>query len=138
MRPATDLTAPLLATSSYYTKDGLPPPNPIVEYLPVNTTMRYLVRFDAACTAGISVTVHMASTKGAGGDPLEVSLGTFLPPATIAAPPGGNGKPVFTPVTALFPSLPAAALANGLVTVRLRVPAVGVTYQLMSLDVACR
>jgi len=122
----------------YYTKDGLPPTNPVVEYLPVNTTMRYLVRFGAACAAGISVTVHMESSKGApGGDPLEVSVGSFLPPATILAPPGG-ASPVFSPVTALFPPLPAAALANGLVTVRLRVPVAGVKYKLESLDVSCR
>ena len=34
--------------------------------------------------------------------------------------------------------LPAAALANGLVTVRLRVPVAGVNYILRSVDVACR
>ena len=122
----------------YYTKDGLPPTDPVVTYLPINTTMRYLVRFEAACAAGIAVTVHIASSRGAGGDPLEVSVGAVLPPATIVAPPGGADAPVFAPVTADFPPLPAAALANGLVAVRLRVPVAGVKYRLLSLDVACR
>lgn len=120
----------------YYTKDGLPPTNPVVEYLPLNLTMRYLVRFDGACAAGINVTVHMAGGK-TGFDPLEVSVGAFLPPVTILGPPA-SPKPVFSPVTALFPPLPPAALSNGLVAVRMRVPVAGVTYKLMSLDVACR
>lgn len=123
----------------YYTKNGLPPTDPVVSYLPLNTTLRYLVRFDAQCAAGTNVTVHMATSgAGAGGDPLEVSVGAFLPPVVVAAPPGRAGPPVFSPVTALFPQMPAAALANGLVTVRLRVPVEGVKYRLLSLDVTCR
>lgn len=122
----------------YYSPSGLPPTAAVVSWLPENTTMSYLVRFPSACAAGINVTVHMSSTLRAGGDPLEVSVGAFLPPVTVVSPPTSGSKADFVPVTALFPSLPTAALSNGLVTVRLRVPIAGVKYVLKSLDVTCR
>ena len=122
----------------YYSKDGLPPTNPIVEYLPQNLTLPYLVRFPSKCTAGTNVTVSIASTVPAGGDPLEVSIGSFLPPVTITSVPMSSKKPVFVGVSALFPPLPAAALPNGLVAVHLRVPVENVKYQLAAIDVACR
>ena len=100
--------------------------------------MRYLVRFGARCAAGINVTVSMTSRVAAGGDPLEVSVGAFTPPATIASPAtDGSGKQLAA-ATALFGALPPAALASGLVTVRLRVPAAGVKYELWFVDAGCR
>ena len=122
----------------YYTPSGLPPPTPQVSYVPLNLTLQYLVRFPSRCAAGINVTVTFSSYVAAGGDPLEVSVGTFTPPATIASPAtDGSGKQLAA-ATALFGALPPAALASGLVTVRLRVPAAGVKYELWYVDVSCR
>ena len=101
--------------------------------------MDYLVRFGAPCGAGVVVTVGMSAEKRtSGGEPLEVSVGAFLPAANVSSPPANGSRADWTPVSALFPPLPAAALANGLVTVRLRVPVAGVNYILRSVDVACR
>jgi hypothetical protein len=122
----------------YYTPSGLPPPAPQVTYLPQNLTLKYLVRFSERCAAGVNVTVTFSSRAAAGGEPLEVSVGAFAPPATIASPAtDGSGKQLAAG-TALFDALPPAALGNGLVTVRLRVPVVGVKYELWYVDVACR
>ena len=123
----------------YYSKDGRPPTNPVVTWLPLGTTMNYLVRFAAPCAAGLNVTVGMTSeVKTAGGDLLEVSVGAFLPAMNISSPPADGSRRDWTGVSALFPAMPAAALANGLVTVRLRVPVAGVKYILRSVDVDCR
>ena len=123
----------------YYSKDGLPPTNPVVTYLPLGTTMNYLVRFAAPCAAGLNVTIGMTGeAKAPGGEPLEVSVGAFMPPMNISSPPSDGSRRDWTSVSALFLPLPAAALANGLVTVRLRVPIAGVKYILRSVDVGCR
>lgn len=124
----------------YYTPDGLPPPVPYAPFLKLNAEFSYLVRFGARCAAGINVTVTFSCAKNdkVGGQPLEVSVGAFLPPVTISSPAtDGTGKELVG-VTALFDALPPAALANGLVTVRLRVPVYPVTYKLWYVDVDCR
>lgn len=124
----------------YYTANGLPPPVPTTSVLRLNTELRYLVRFGARCAAGINVTVTFSCPKGdkTGGEPLEVSVGAFAPLVTIASPAtDGTGKELVG-VTALFDALPPAALASGLVTVRLRVPVAPVHYELWYVDVACR
>ena len=108
-------------------------------WLPEGSTMNYLVRFATPCAAGTNVTVGMTSeSKGPGGDPLEVSVGAYLPAVNITSPPANGSRTDWTGVSALFPPMPAAALANGLVTVRLRVPVAGVKYILRSVDVACQ
>lgn len=123
----------------YYSPDSLPPSNPVVSYLPLNSTLNYLVRAKACAALGVNVTVYMSGEKkGAGGDPLEVSIGVFLPPVVILGPPADGTRRDWTAVTALFPPLPAGALASGLIAVRLRVAASGVNYILRSLDITCR
>jgi hypothetical protein len=124
----------------YYSKDNLPPTNPVITWLPENTTMNYLVRAAACAATGVNVTVYMSGEKkSAGGDPLEVSVGAFLPPVILAAPPADGSRKDWQGVSALFPPPPAgAALASGSLTVRLRVAASGVNYILRSLDVICR
>jgi len=73
-------------------------------------------------------------SKSPGGDPVEVSIGAFLPPVTILSQPANGSRHDWTGVTATFPNPPAgAALANGLITVRLRVPKAGVTCELLAL-----
>jgi hypothetical protein len=124
----------------YYTVNGLPPPVPTTSVLRLNTEFNYLVRFGESCSAGINVTVTFSCPKGdkVGGEPLEVSVGAFAPLVTIVSPPtDGTGKELVG-VTALFDALPPAALASGLVTVRLRVPVAPVHYELWYVDVACR
>ena len=70
-------------------------------------------------------------SKSLGGDPVEVSIGAFLPPVTILSQPANGSRLDWTGVTATFPNPPTgAALANGLITVRLRVPKAGVTCEL--------
>ena len=77
-------------------------------------------------------------SKSAGGDPVEVWIGAFVPPVTILSAPANGSRHDWTGVAATFPNPPAgAALANGLITVRLRVPKAGVTYEWLSLDVVC-
>lgn len=134
--------APLLNHSAsffvgYYTPSGLPPTNPVVTWLPLNATMRYLVRFPHPCATGTAVTVYVASPTKAGGEPLEVSLGAFLPPVLLSTPPTNGSRTDFEPIVATFPPLPPAALKNGLVAVQLRVPVEGVKYSLRALDVQC-
>jgi hypothetical protein len=120
----------------YYSKSGLPNPTPVT-YLPLNATLSYLVRFPARCARGTNVTVTLASTLKEGGEPLEVSLGAFMAPALITTPPSDGTRGDLVAATALLPPLPPAALANGLVTVRLRVPAAGVKYALWYVSVSC-
>jgi hypothetical protein len=70
-------------------------------------------------------------SKSPGGDPVEVSIGAFLPPVTILSQPANGSRHDWTGVTATFPNPPTgAALANGLITVRLRVPKAGVTCEI--------
>jgi len=124
----------------YYTADGLPPPIPSVAVLRLNTELRYLVRFATRCASGINVTVTFTCARldKVGGEPLEVSVGAFLPPIMINSPAtDGTGKEQVA-VTALFGALTPAALSNGLVTVQLRVPVAPVHYELWYVDVNCR
>ncbi len=120
----------------YYSKDGTPLPTPVT-YLPLNATLNYLVRFPSRCAAGTNVTVTLSSSLKAGGEPLEVSLGAFMAPVLVSTPPSNGTRTDLVAATALLPPLPAAALASGLVTVRLRVPAAGVKYALWYVDVSC-
>lgn len=124
----------------YYSKDKLPPTQAQVTWLPMDTTMHYLVRFESAlaCAAGINVTVTMSSTLKTGEEPLEVSVGSFLPPVNVSSPATNGSRTDLGIATALFPKMPPAALKSGLVTVRLRVPVDGVHYELWYLDVNCR
>jgi hypothetical protein len=100
-----------------------------VSWLPLNATMRYLIRFDAPCAAGVKVVVYMTHrSKSPGGEPLEVA---------VSAAANGTRKD-WTGVVATFPApAPGAALPSGLITVRLRVPIATVTYEIRSLDVMC-
>jgi hypothetical protein len=124
----------------YYTPSGLPPPVASVSVLRLDTELSYLVRFGERCAAGINVTVTFSCPKGdkVGGEPLEVSVGAFAPPVNIASPATDGTGAELVGVTALFGALPPAALASGLVTVRLRVPVTPVNYKLWFVDVACR
>lgn len=124
----------------YYTKDKTPPVNPQVTWLPQGTMMHYLVRFSSstACASGVNVTVTMSSTVPAGGEPLEVSIGSFLPAVNISSPATNGSKTDLKTATALFAKLPSSAPASGLITVRLRVPVEGVHYELWYLDTRCR
>ena len=124
----------------YYSPSELPPASPVVTWLPPGTTLSYLVRLDAPCALGLNVTVYMSNFLKAGGDPLGVSVGVFLPAVNVTAPATGGEHGTFAPAApALFPPLPAAALPNGLVTVRLSVvtPAAP-QFSLRALDVTCR
>ena len=70
-------------------------------------------------------------SKSPGGEPVEVSIGAFVPPVTILSQPANGSRHDWTGVTAKFPNPPpGTALANGLITVRLRVPKAGVTCEL--------
>jgi hypothetical protein len=135
--------APMLNHSAafkvgYYTKDKLPPES-VVTWLPENSTASYLVRFDTPCHAGYKVTLYMTHrSKSAGGEPVEVSIGASVPTVTILSAAANGSRHDWTGVTATFPNPPAGKmLANGLITVRLRVPRAGVTYEWLSLDVLC-
>jgi hypothetical protein len=139
-------SAPMLNHSAayfvnYYTKDGLPPPAGWlpVSWLPLNTTMRYLLRFDTPCTSGVKVVVYMTHrSKGPGGEPLEVAVGAFLAPVVIESAAANGTRKDWTGVVATFPAPPpGVALASGLITVRLRVPVANISYEIRSLDVMC-
>ena len=145
----------------YYTPDKLPPTDPIVTWLPRNTTLEYLVRLGQSApltseqaTGGeeeqkeevknsanceLAVTVYMSGLHAnPGGEPLDVSVGAFLPTQTIKSPPANGSRVDWTGVTATFPALPPTkALANGLVTVRLFVPVDDVNYTIRALDIEC-
>ena len=127
----------------YYAKDGLPPHNPVVTWLPPGTTLQYLVFVGApsACSLGLNVTVLMSNANTTGpSDPLGVTVGVFSPQLNVTAPPTPKGSPKFVASTpALFPPLPAAWLPNGLVSVRLSiVTPVKPNFELMGLYVSCR
>jgi arabinan endo-1,5-alpha-L-arabinosidase len=80
---------------------------------------------DACCGAGANYAVSVARAAS--------PLGPF----TRRGDADGTRRD-WTAVTALFPPLPAGALASGLIAVRLRVAASGVNYILRSLDITCR
>jgi hypothetical protein len=124
----------------YYTKDGLPPPSPIVTYLQPNSFMSYLVRVDQPCPLGLNVTVYMSNFQKTGGDPLGVSVGVFLPMINITAPTTSGNHNDFEPsAPALFDPLPPEALPNKLITVRLHIiTPTAPKFSLRSLDVTCR
>ena len=61
-------------------------------------------------------------SKSPGGQPLDVMVGAFVPPQTVVSASADGTRKDFTGVSTTFPPLPAgAALASGLITVRLRV-----------------
>lgn len=125
----------------YYAKNGLPPADPDVAWLPPGTVLPYLVRLDAPCAKGLNVSVLMSNFAPSGGaDALGVSVGAFLPGVNVTAPSTGGSKAVFKYAPpALFPPLPAAALPSGLVAVRLSVVTpVAPRVVLRALDVTCR
>jgi hypothetical protein len=125
----------------YYAKNGVPPADPDVSWLPPGTVLPYLVRLDAPCAKGLNVSVLMSNFAPSGGaDALGVSVGAFLPGVNVTAPSTGGSKAAFKYAPpALFPPLPAAALPSGLVAVRLSVVTpVAPRFVLRALDVACR
>jgi hypothetical protein len=138
--PLPVLYHPASFSVGYYAKDGLPPTDPDVTWLPPKTVLPYLVRLDSPCVLGLNVTVYMSNSLKSGGDPLGVSVGVFLPEVNVTAPQTGGNRSLFLPAApALFPPLPAAALPNGLVAVRLHVvTAVAPHFALRALDVTCR
>lgn len=127
----------------YYSKDGLPPANPVITWLPPGTEMQYLIRVGSPspCSLGINVTVLMSNSNAKGpSDPLGVSVGVFLPSVNVTAPVIPKGAPKFAASTpALFPPLPPAALPNGLISVRLQVVTpIAPNFELLGLYVSCR
>ena len=124
----------------YYAADKLPPANPVVTWLPPGTVLPYLVRLNTPCALGLNVTVHMSNfRKGVSGDPLGVTVGIFLGMVNVSAPPTDGSRTDFGAASALFPPLPPAAPANGLVAVRLHVVTEAAPqFALRAIDVTCR
>ena len=125
----------------YYAPNKLPPANPVVTWLPPGSTLPYLVRLDSPCELGLNVTVYMSNERKAGdaGDPLGVTVGVFLGMVNVTAPATSGARTDFRPASALFPPLPPAAPASGLVAVRLHVvTAAAPQFALRALDVTCR
>lgn len=125
----------------YYSANKLPNPNPVLTYLPPGSHTAYLIRGASACPLGLNVTVLMSNfIKGGQSDPLGVSVGAFLPPMNVTAPATDGSERTFVPSSpALFPPMPAAALPNDLIAVRLQiVTAVAPKFALLGLYVTCR
>lgn len=127
----------------YYSPNGLPPAEAPITFNNPGAEYRYLVRFTAPCARGINATVTLSSTLKGGGETLLVSIGAFLPTATVLSPATNGSRTDLKAVTTLFDPLPPAALSSGLVTLRLTVPGppinVNITkYELWYVDVSCR
>jgi len=133
----------------FYSPTCSPLPYSPVEYLEAGAAFSYLARRpDPAAPCALNVTVHICNTNRSGGQaPLEVSVGAFLAPIVVLAPPydAQSGCAHFSAVSAAFPTLPPSrANADGLVTIRLAVPSNppqaargDAGYALLALDAEC-
>jgi hypothetical protein len=75
--------------------------------------------------------------KTTGGTPLEVSIGVFVPTQSIMSAPANGSRHDWTGVSATFPNPPpGTALANGLITTKLRIPSAVSINSFIAIEVA--
>jgi hypothetical protein len=132
----------------YYSPTCAALPFTPVEYLEAGAAFSYLARrTDPTAPCALNITVYMCNTNSSGGlGALQVSVGAFMVPIIVRAPPYAGGCKHFTPVSAAFPPLPPGrGNADGLVTVRFTVPTEppqttkgNAGFALLALDAECR